>query len=51
MISRILEIAKKIQEIRQRLFKEFLEFYKCDALYRFNELICNSCDNTLRRLS
>ena len=51
LISRIIKIAENIQGIRLRLFKDFLDSYKCDALYRLNELICESSDNAIRRLS
>ena len=51
VISRVIEIVKKIQAIRLRLFKEFSDSYKCDALYRLNELICDSSDKAIRRLS
>ncbi|MBC7961864.1 MAG: type II toxin-antitoxin system HipA family toxin [Steroidobacteraceae bacterium] len=51
LISRVLVIANKIQSVRLKLFKGRFDPYKCDSLYRLNELISDSCDNTIRRLS
>lgn len=51
LLSRVLIIANKIQNVRLKLFKEGFDPYKCDSLYRLNEFISNSCDKTIRRLS
>jgi serine/threonine-protein kinase HipA len=51
LISRVLIIANKIQSVRLKLFKETFGPYKCDSLYRLNELISNSCDKVISRLS
>ncbi len=51
LISRVLIIAHKIQNVRLKLFKETFGLYTCDSLYRLNEFISNSCDKAIRSLS
>lgn len=51
LISRVLVMANKIQSVRLKLFKEVFAPYKCDSLYRLNELISDSCNKMIRILS
>ncbi|KAA0894189.1 type II toxin-antitoxin system HipA family toxin [Oryzomonas rubra] len=51
LLSRVLVIAHKIQSVRLKLFERGFDRYKCDSLYRLNELISDSCDKTIRRIS
>jgi len=48
VISRVVDISEKIEGIRLRLFKETFATYKCDALYRLNEFIAESCRKAIR---
>lgn len=50
VVSRVVEIAKRIEDVRLRLFKGAFDQYKCDSLYRLNEFIAESCNKAMRRL-
>jgi serine/threonine-protein kinase HipA len=49
-IDRIRYLAKKIELNRLRLFKETFALYKCDALYRLNQFIAESCEKVQKIL-
>ncbi len=51
ILSRVLVMADKIQNVRLKLFKGSFDPYRCDSLYRLNELIADSCAKTIRKLS
>ncbi len=50
IMTRIVELAKKIQDARLRLFKETFAPYKCDALYRLMQLVGEQTEKTIRRI-
>jgi len=51
VLIRVVDLAKKIEAIRLRLFKGTFAPYRCDALYRLMELIGGQTEKTLRILS
>lgn len=51
VLTRIAELAKKIEDIRLQLFKGAFSPYKCDALYRLMEFIGGQAEKTLRKLA
>ena len=51
ILSRVLVMADKIQSVRLKLFKGSFDPYRCDSLYRLNELIADLCARTIRKLS
>lgn len=51
VLTRVGDLAQKIQEVRLQLFKGAFAPYKCDALYRLVEFMGEQAENTLRRLS
>ncbi|ACM18563.1 HipA domain protein [Geotalea daltonii FRC-32] len=50
VLSRVVELAKRIEEIRLQLFNGSFAPYRCDALYRLMEFIGGQTENTLRKL-
>jgi serine/threonine-protein kinase HipA len=51
VVSRVVTVAGKIEAIRLKHFKETFAAYKCDALYRLNEFIAESCRKAIRILA
>lgn len=51
VLSRIVELAGKIEAARMRLFNEEFAPYRCDALYRLMQLIGEQIDMAVRRVS
>ena len=50
VLTRVVDLAQKIQATRLQLFKGEFARYKCDALYRLMELMGEQADKTVRRL-
>jgi serine/threonine-protein kinase HipA len=50
VLSRVVELAKKIEETRLQLFKGSFAPYTCDALYRLMECIGGQTEKALRKL-
>jgi len=51
VLTRVAELAKRIEDARLQLFKGALAPYKCDALYRLMEFMGEQADKTIRRLT
>ncbi|HEY6874201.1 MAG TPA: type II toxin-antitoxin system HipA family toxin [Geobacteraceae bacterium] len=51
VLTRVADLAQKIQAARLQLFKGAFAPYKCDALYRLMESMGEQAEKTLRRLS
>jgi serine/threonine-protein kinase HipA len=51
VLSRIVELAGKIETARMRLFKEEFAPYRCDALYRLMQLIGEQTEMAVRSVS
>ena len=51
VLIRVVDLAKKIEATRLRLFNGTFAPYRCDALYRLMELIGGQTEKTLRILS
>ena len=51
VLTRVTELAKRIEDVRLQLFKGAFAPYKCDALYRLMEFMGEQAEKTLRRLS
>jgi serine/threonine-protein kinase HipA len=51
VLTRVADLAKKIEDNRLQLFKGGFSPYKCDALYRLMEFIGRQTEKTLRRIA
>ena len=51
VLTRVADLAQKIQDARLQLFKGAFAPYKCDALYRLMEFTGDQAEKTLRKLS
>jgi serine/threonine-protein kinase HipA len=51
VLTRVADLAQKIQDARLQLFKGVFAPYKCDALYRLMEFMGEQAEKTLRGLS
>ena len=51
VLTRVADLAQKIQAARLQLFKGVFAPYKCDALYRLMEFMGEQAEKTLRKLS
>jgi len=51
VLTRVSDIAQKIQSARLPLFKGAFASFKCDALYRLMEFMGNQVEKTLRRIA
>ena len=51
VLTRALDMARKIQAARLQLFKGAFAPYKCDALYRLMELMGEQAEKAIRKLS
>lgn len=51
VLTRVSDLAQKVQTARLQLFKGVFATYKCDALYRLKEFLGQQAEKTLRRLS
>ena len=51
VLTRVAELAKKIEDNRLQLFKGAFSPYKCDALYRLMQLIGEQAEKTLRKIA
>lgn len=51
VLTRVLDMARKIQAARLPLFKGAFAPYKCDALYRLIELMGEQAEKAIRKLS
>ncbi len=50
VLTRVTDLAQKIEAARLQLFKGAFASYKCDALYRLMEFMGEQAEKTLRRL-
>lgn len=50
LAAKSVELSRKIEDVRLKLFKGSFAKYKCDALYRLNEFIAGSCEKILESL-
>jgi len=51
VLSRVVELAKRIEDVRLQLFKGAFAPYKCDALYRLIEFMGEQVEKALRKLA
>jgi len=51
VLTRVAELAKKIEANRLQLYKGAFSPYKCDALYRLMQLIGEQAEKTLRKIA
>lgn len=51
VLTRVGELAKRIEDIRLQLFKGPFAQYACDALYRLMETMGEQAQNTLRKIA
>lgn len=51
VLTRIAEIAQRVNTVRVKLLKETFAPYACDALYRLAHLIGEQTERTVRRIS
>jgi serine/threonine-protein kinase HipA len=51
VLTRVADLAKKIEDNRLQLFKEGFSPYKCDALYRLMQLVGEQAEKTLRKIA
>ena len=51
VLTRVTELAQRIQVVRLQLFKGTFAPYGCDALYRLMEFIGDHAEKTVRRLA
>jgi serine/threonine-protein kinase HipA len=51
VLTRVAELAQKIQVVKLQLFKGAFAPYSCDALYRLVEFIDNHAEKAIRRLA
>ncbi len=51
VLTRVIDLAQKIQTARLQLFKGAFALYNCDTLYRLIEFMGEQAEKTLRRLS
>jgi len=51
LLSRVVVLAQKIQDVRLKLFTGKFDPYKCDTLYRLNEFIADSCDRAIKKFA
>ncbi len=51
VLTRVADLAKKIEDNRLQLFKGEFSPYKCDALYRLMQLIGEQAEKTLRKIA
>lgn len=50
VLTRVVDTARRIQNLGLQLFKGAFAQYKCDALYRLMELMGDQTEKTVRRL-
>ncbi len=50
VLTRVVDLANRIQDVRLQLFKGAFAPFKCDALYRLMELIGDQAEKTIRKL-
>ena len=50
VLTRVVELAKKVEDARLQLFKGTFAPYKCDALYRLMQLIGEQAEKTVRKI-
>jgi serine/threonine-protein kinase HipA len=51
VLTRVADLAKKIEDNRLQLFKGGFSPYKCDALYRLLQLVGEQAEKTLRKIA
>lgn len=51
VLTRVADLAKRIEDARLQLFKGAFSPYKCDALYRLMQLMGEQAEKTLRKLA
>ena len=51
VLTRVAELAKRIEDARLQLFKGAFAPYKCDALYRLMEFMGEQAEKTLRKIA
>ena len=51
VLTRVADLAKKIEDNRLQLFKGAFSPYKCDALYRLMQLTGEQAEKTLRKIA
>lgn len=51
VLTRVADLANKIEDNRLQLFKGAFSPYKCDALYRLMQLIGEQAEKTLRKIA
>ena len=51
VLTRVADLAKKIEDNRLQLFKGGFSPYKCDALYRLMQLVGEQAEKTLRKIA
>ena len=51
VLTRVADLAKKIEDNRLQLFKGAFSPYKCDALYRLMQLVGEQAEKTLRKIA
>lgn len=51
VLTRVADLAKRIEATPLHLFKGAFAPYKCDALYRLMELMGQQAEKTIRKLS
>ena len=51
VLTRVVDLAKKIEVARLQLFKDAFAPYKCDALYRLMESMREQAEKTIRRVA
>jgi serine/threonine-protein kinase HipA len=51
VLTRVADLAKKIEDNRLQLFKGAFSPYKCDALYRLMQLMGEQAEITLRMIA
>ncbi|MBI2354981.1 MAG: type II toxin-antitoxin system HipA family toxin [Deltaproteobacteria bacterium] len=50
VLTRVVETARRMQNLRLQLFKGAFDRYRCDALYRLMELMGDMAEKAVRRL-
>lgn len=51
VLTRVADLAKRIEDARLQLFKSVFAPYKCDALYRLMEFMGEQTEKTIRKLA
>ena len=51
VLTRVVDMAKRIENARLQLFKEAFASYKCDPLYRLMEFMGEQAERTLRKFA